>query len=60
MGYIVAAAVLTAGIIAVLVIAHLKRNDPKWQRSAPSIRALLYGQLALIALLLVARVLIPN
>ena len=60
MGYILGATIIGVGIVAVLVIAYAKRDDPEWQRSAPSIRILLYGQLALMALLLIARVVFSN
>jgi hypothetical protein len=60
MPYIVGAAILAAGVVAVVVLAYLNRNDPAWQRDAPRIRTILYGQLALIALLLIARILFSN
>jgi hypothetical protein len=60
MPYIIAAATLAAGVVAVLVLAYLNRGDPEWQRAAPSIRIILYGQLALIALVLIARILFSN
>ena len=60
MGYLVAAAILTFTVVVIVVLGYVNRDDPNWQRDAPRIRIILYGQLALIAMVLIARVLFSN
>ena len=46
-------------ILVVIGLAYANRSDPRWRDEMPRIRLILFGQLALVALLLVMRALTP-
>ena len=60
MGYLVAAGVIVVGILVVTGLAYANRADPRWRDEMPRIRLILFGQLAIVALLLVMRALDSN
>ena len=59
MGYLAAAGVIMVSILVVIGLAYANRSDPRWRDEMPRIRLILFGQLALVALLLVMRALTP-
>jgi hypothetical protein len=60
MTYFIGAAILTFGVVLIMGLAFYNRDDPAWQRDMSRIGIIVFGQIALIAFLLVLGALNPG